>query len=297
MYSYECIYASQFDDSNGPLCPPNSAVIRNQQHTFPDADTARKAYLDYMQQVCEKDRVFWDGALYRNLFHGYYDTIHSHRGECIIQVADGSRLGQCTTRVSWWRSNDTENTNLPKLRQWCRSNITNSLANCRLKNLDQGTMVVFGWRSKTSVPYASNDRVSDLKETMVCATDHFRKMFPDTVTDIAIRTLRVRVGIKGLEKSAACEMVVSKNLVNACHIDILDKAFSVTTWVEDIPGQTKGKFFILPFTSRDGSKALVFPITDGQSIAWDGRIIKHCSGEGDMGQNNSVYGIFLSSKC
>ena len=162
--------------------------------------------------------------------------------------------------------------------------------------MDHGTMVILGWRSTDSTPYKSNDYVQDLKGTMVCATDHFRKMFPNTVSDIAIRSLRTRQGIPGLENSAVSELIVSKDLVNSCHIDCNDRAYSLTTWLESIPGQTKGKFFILPFTSRDGSKALVFPITDGQSIAWDGRIIKHCSSEGTMGPNNAVYGMFLSSK-
>ena len=159
-----------------------------------------------------------------------------------------------------------------------------------------GTMVIYGWRHLDGSPYKSNSHVADLEEVMVCATEHFSEMFPNLVNAIAKKSERRREVIPGLTNSAVSELIVSKDLVNSCHIDCNDKEYSLTTWMEAIPGQTTGKFFILPYTSLDGLKSLVFPIVDGQSIAWDGRIIRHCSGEGNMGPNNTVYGMFFSSK-
>ena len=253
--------------------------------------------INYMQE-CKKRRKYWEGALYRNLFLGYYDTIYSTRGECSVkyqqQYPNGNVLLE--TRVFWWRANDLENRHLPKLRKWCISNISDSSGNCRKRTGDLGTMVIYGWRHLDGTPYKSNRHVLDLEEIMVCATEHFSTMFPNLVNGIARKSERIRNDKPLLKCSAVSELIVSKDLVNSCHIDCNDKEFSLTTWMEAIPGQTVGKYFILPYTSMDGTKSLVFPIVDGQSIAWDGRIIRHCSGEGIMGPNNSVYGMFFSSK-
>ena len=290
--------AYQVDARVGPFCPPDTtAVIDDQPHVFSCAITARNAYINHMEEDRQKRkyRCYWDGALYRRLFNGFYDTIYSERGECCVDImVEGKFKGR--TMVFWSLATDSRNQCLPQLRNWCVSNITTSHGNCRRKTLDLGTMVVLGWRARNQVPYKSNDRVTDIGETMVLATKHFRELFPNVVRDISIRTIYARSRITGLDKSAVSEMIVSKDLVNSSHIDFQDKSYSITTWMEAAPGQTKEKYFILPFTTRDGSKSLVFPIVDGQSIAWDGRILQHCSSEGCVGPNNSVYGLFFGSK-
>lgn len=294
------MFAFQVDESMGPFCPPDTALIGNNSYTFSSADSARKAYIDNMllDENRHKRRLYWDGALYRNLFSGYYDTIYSERGEVIINVTQDGINGksQRQTRVLWTVANDSNNIRLPILRDWCVRNIKSGLGNCRHYTRDQGTMVIMGWRRTDYTAYASNLRVENLKETMTLATHHFRELFPQQVLEISIRSLPVRNNVPGLEYSAVSELIVSKDLVNACHIDFKDESYSVTTWLETKPGGTKSKYFMLPFTSKDGIKSLVFPIVDGQSIAWDGRILKHCSSAGVVAPDNSVYGLFLGSK-
>ena len=278
-------------------------MINNRPYSFNSATSAREVYVKQMNHVLNKrkHRCYWAGALYRSLFTGYYDTIYSERGECFVDVVTKGPGGTASlgrTRVFWYLSNDNTNPRLSVIRDWCKVNISTKIGNARRKSKDLGTMVVLGWRSPSfnQVEYASNRSVKGLVETMENVTEHFRHLFPDVVREISTRSFPSRKKIPRLKRCAASEMIVSKDLVNACHIDVNDKSYSVTTWLENIPGQTKGKYFILPFTSRDGKKSLVFPIVDGQSIAWDGRVLKHCSSNGDMGINNSVYGIFFSSK-
>ena len=292
--------ATQVDETKLPFCPPNCSFVNKKYVVHEDVTTARNSLKKQLQHVSyrRKHRRYCDGALYLDLFMGFYDSVYSESGECVVNVlVEGvhgtrSRL----SRIYWRRSTDVNNKNLRPLREWCVKNVTEEISNCRRITKDKGSMVVFGWRKFFHTPYKSNEKVSCLLETMLLATDHFRDLFPNVVNEISLQTLQTRIKIPGLENSAVAEMIVSKDLVNSSHIDYRDQSHSVTTWFESRPGNLQGKYFILPYTSKDGSRSIVFPIRDGQSIAWDGRIIHHCSSEGLVHNSNSVYGLFFGSK-
>ena len=48
--------------------------------------------------------------------------------------------------------------------------------------------------------------------------------------------------------------------------------------------------------TRDGCKGTTIKLSNGVTIAWDGKTIFHCSTVGDFGMANNVYGTFLVGK-
>ena len=91
-------------------------------------------------------------------------------------------------------------------------------------------------------------------------------------------------------------IIQSHNLSNAAHYDVDDKTRSISTWTELNPGQAKGWYFILPNTTRDGSKGIAIRLNHGVTIGWDGRKIYHCSMIDKIGMDNSLYGTFFGVK-
>ena len=93
--------------------------------------------------------------------------------------------------------------------------------------------------------------------------------------------------IEEIKNCIVSKFLVSKDLINACHVDCFDKSHSITTWVEEIEGDAEGWNFILPNIMSDGENGTVIPLTHGKTISWDGTKKFHCS---------DLTNFFLSSK-
>ena len=102
--------------------------------------------------------------------------------------------------------------------------------------------------------------------------------------------------IEEIKNCIVSKFLVSKDLINACHVDCFDKSHSITTWVEEIEGDAEGWNFILPNITSDGENGTVIPLTHGKTISWDGTKKFNCSTVGDMTLNNNVYGFFFGVK-
>ena len=91
-----------------------------------------------------------------------------------------------------------------------------------------------------------------------------------------------------MSESLTCEFVRSCDLINSSHYDCADLANGIVTWIEHIPGLCKNWFFVMENVTMDGKRGLVIPIYHGLSLAWNGKIIRHCSSYEKRGENNYV---------
>ena len=89
---------------------------------------------------------------------------------------------------------------------------------------------------------------------------------------------------------------VSCDLGNSSHVDGRDESVGIATWVEEKPGTAQNWFFILPNTTLvdNPSKAVGIKLSHGLTIAWNGKVLHHCTSVTETGNNNHVYGIFTS---
>ena len=58
----------------------------------------------------------------------------------------------------------------------------------------------------------------------------------------------------------------------------------------------KPKVFCTRTTAPNRKEPKRIQIRDGLAVSWDGRIIRHCSSWVDCGEENSVFGFFISTK-
>ena len=90
-------------------------------------------------------------------------------------------------------------------------------------------------------------------------------------------------------------IVQSQNLVNAAHFDINDNSMSISIFTEEKIGEALGWYFILPNVSIDGKRGILIELSQGVTIAWDGRKVWHCSAVKEVGEGNNVFGTFFGS--
>ena len=88
---------------------------------------------------------------------------------------------------------------------------------------------------------------------------------------------------------------MSRDLGNSSHIDSGDESVGIATWVEEICDRAQNWFFLLPSTTLtdDPSKAVVIKLSHGLTIAWDGKVLHHCTSVTDTGDDNHVYGNYI----
>ncbi len=68
--------------------------------------------------------------------------------------------------------------------------------------------------------------------------------------------------------------------------------------IRSVGGEVTGSkaktwFFVMPNGSINGSKGVVVQLFHGAAISWEGRVIRQCSSEAEMGEGNDVYGCML----
>ena len=77
--------------------------------------------------------------------------------------------------------------------------------------------------------------------------------------------------------SFVSSIVQSEDLINAAHNDIADTTVSIATWIELEIGIASDWYFIMPNTTRGGSRGIVITLRHGTTIRWDGSKLFHCS--------------------
>jgi hypothetical protein len=127
-------------------------------------------------------------------------------------------------------------------------------------------------------------------------SDFFHKSFPSEFHEIQLGNRGIDIDNSVGGDGSLHTFSVSCDLGNASHVDSGDESVGISTWVEEKPGTAKNWFFILPNTTLmdDHSKAVVIKLSHGLSIAWNGKVLHHCTSITDAGETNHVYGNFTS---
>ena len=148
-------------------------------------------------------------------------------------------------------------------------------------------MDVMGFNAMKSGPYSTFEKFSGFEELSVATSQYFEENFFQYFDEVRRLTKRVQ-RCKGMEKSFFSEFTRSYDLVNVAHIDKGDACPGMATWVETIPGKATDWYFVLPNVVLDGrpnktARGTIIKLQHGVSIAWDGRILHHCSTVRELG--------------
>jgi hypothetical protein len=276
-----------------PFLPPDR-LKNNKSENYYYSDSiegARSAFREiHASQVHKKKRMYLDGCLFENMFDGGYQILDSDAGLVNIDLGNGK-----WTKARW-RTDEATHPAIKSIQAFCTENIKGlRTGNCRQTTNERGMMTVFGYNKVG--PYVSNNRIKtpgDIGMTANMASDFFKATFPQVVDDICEQTRNER-RIDEMSKCIVSRFVVSKDLVNSSHIDVNDASPCLSTWVEDVPETAKNWFFVLPFVSIDGERAIVIRLKHGRTIHWDGRQIQHCSTVGKHEVDSHCYGFFFGS--
>jgi superfamily II DNA helicase RecQ len=170
--------------------------------------------------------------------------------------------------------------------------------NGRVDKGDVGDMFGLGIRdSKTKIVYKpTHDLVEEMNNVSQLVGPWLAMTHPNLAQDIENAERK-----KGLCKKypmgggPGSSIMISRNLGNASHLDVTDASTSVSIWAEEVRDRAKNWYFVLPNASYKGSRGVVVRLSHGTVIAWDGRVIRHCTSVTDVGQNNNVYGCMFGS--
>ena len=263
---------------------------RNEYSPF-NASDARFEYKELCKSNNTNFRKYVTGSKYKNLYPNSYNVINDANFTMRVELEDKTIT---TIKVRTF-SNDDEF--IQQLKSFCTTNFKDIRhGNCRIKSGDGGIMNVIGMNRKLKRGYNINkDLATDLNQITSAASQFYTKHFQAEAKSMVDESLYHK-RIDEMENCIVSEFLVSKDLINACHVDCFDKSYSITTWVEEIEGNAKGWNFVLPNITSDGEKGTIIPLTHGKTISWDGRKIYHCSRVGDMASNNNVYGFFFGVK-
>jgi hypothetical protein len=302
LHQYE-LNCEQVSDDIGPLVPPDGYSIS-----------------DFRQQLEEtrKLRKFVNGALYdgMNIESSNWHVISMNdikKGRHVLKVKNES-----TTVEVMDVSGDIEL--MDSLRRMVGT-IKTKHSNCRKEIGDRGWMVAFGRRRGGKKRYVRGGKrkgkvwqyelmsiMKNNKQFAATVAEASRQMrrfveknFNKTYTEMATQEKKFGIeispemgGVDGLTASG----VISVDLGNASHVDKFDGSNSISVWLEKIPGQARGWYFLLPNVHVDGDpRPIAIELFNGIAIKWDGRTIRHCSSVPDCGAGNHVYGNYWAATC
>ena len=181
--------------------------------------------------------------------------------------------------------------------------VNNKNGNCRNKGGDMGKMFIVGRGKKQNndidvySPTLKGSTEIALEEMDVPCRNYLTTHFPDEYK--AIKKNQQFPPFKALGEVGLSKITVSINLKNSAHFDYRDACNGIATWVEKVPGEAKGWFFILPNCTFDKKRGIVVRLRHGVTISWDGKVLHHCSTVYKLGgnnkQRNSVFGIFYGA--
>ena len=209
--------------------------------------------------------------------------------------------------------------------------IAKTKGGARANTGDYGTMHAIGTHvhldGVTTSAYKANEEVDqDLLRGMVvslaaigrCAFPQVYAVIRDTEGNCGIQPVPPMDGEGG--RRVGYTVDVSVNLGNTSHHDFNDASQGYSLWGEEIPGKGTNWYLVMPniHGRRPGANLTWVPfaglailITNGVSISWDGRNIRHCTSvsepdgtslaDGDWAGSvrrtqNHLYGTFTASK-
>ena len=209
--------------------------------------------------------------------------------------------------------------------------IAKTKGGARANTGDYGTMHAIGTHvhldGVTTSAYKANEEVDqDLLRGMVvslaaigrCAFPQVYAVIRDTEGNCGIQPVPPMDGEGG--RRVGYTVDVSVNLGNTSHHDFNDASQGYSLWGEEIPGKGTNWYLVMPniHGHRPGANLTWVPfaglailITNGVSISWDGRDIRHCTSvsepdgtslaDGDWAGSvrrtqNHLYGTFTASK-
>lgn len=182
------------------------------------------------------------------------------------------------------------------------SDFFNVSGNARRNSGDLGDMFALGIRSAKMgtiyKPTKDPQVATGMSEIMRGMASYVRRVFPETYHDIrdaeGVDKIR-RLGEIGWDNGLCGSMIFTKNLANSGHFDKNDRSQSIAIWSERKPGFAQNWYFVLPDVSVNGSKGVLIKLFHGAVIAWDGRLVRHCTSVTTPGEGNSVHSCYFAS--
>lgn len=247
----------------------------------------------------KRKRGFTFGALYQNLFPGYFEVDHAAMGDVDLVVQDMMSNSTSSMKI---RSAAADLELMESLVELGES--MPSKGNCRRDLGDKGDMWGLGYRSKkkkiliykqTGEPRTK----ASMKRLTGRVVEFMKEKYPEELLDIQTTE---RAGAKvpalavmGGQNGPGSSIMLSRDLGNSAHVDFSDSSMSCSIWAERHPGRASNWYFVLPNMSINGSKGVVIRLGHGVAISWDGRIIRHCSSVTNLGDDNHVFGCMFGS--
>lgn len=296
------------DEKNTPLLPPdeiidshdNSVDGSQRSSSYIDITRARDAYqrLQKGKQSVNRHRKFVFGAIYKNLFPGYFQ-IDPLQGDVDVTVTLPLKE-ESTIRIRLISPHQGLN------EQQLLSSIVgfgktlSGTGNARgAKVGDLGSMHAFGIRSRSTkeIFKGTAEHADKIKITSSLMRDWMEENMQETLKKILNQDKDNGTSdiISCMPRGPGSRVMISVNLANSAHFDIGDTSESIGVWVEMKPGQAKNWYFVLPNITCQGSAGLIVKLCHGVAIVWDGRKIYHCTSKTECGIDNKVYGCMWGS--
>jgi hypothetical protein len=303
------LYGQQAEhEDGGPLLPPD--FFPELEHRPASTKEARFHYRQFIMEKdsCRRKRKFCYGALYKELYPGYYliDLSESPVQSVDVRLSDANGK-ESIVRI---RSAILETELLQSVTRFAKT--LPKKGNCRQDTGDEGHMFALGYKSMdpqnpqiyvpTYEPVLRAAMASATTELSRYMTSHFPQDLRSIREAEDAKFILVPpdkrptplIEMGGKNGPGNC-LMISRDLVNSSHIDYRDKSRSLSLWVEEMPGQATGWYFIMPEATINGRLGVVVRLFHGCSISWDGKLIKHCSTVSKLGPNNHVYGCYVGS--
>jgi hypothetical protein len=293
-----------------PLLPPDDFSqaceecyrMGNSFHRLEQVSEARDLFHQLLEHNRNKltKRKFVVGALYKDLYGGYYKVDTSDLEEVSIEVTVDLGPNQGTQQSTISVFNFSAQIAMVESLQILGLEVENlGPGNCRKGNRDVGSMRAIGIRKRsTGVTFVQSEN-----EKIVVATDSMTsKVRPylqwhqptfleslDTAEEKATKCRKLE-WMNGMGSS----IMTSLDLGNSAHID-LDNSPSCSFWVEKNPGNARNWRFIFPNVTIDGKNGLVINLFHGCGVVWDGRLLHHCTSITEISDDNHVFACMFGS--
>jgi hypothetical protein len=285
------------DNNQSPLLPADQLNDVAYKMNSEEARDLNRFYKGEPKSKRRK-RGFVHGALYKNLYVGYFEIDYHILGDVDVLVKEN---GSCTTTRIKVRCVSGDNPLLDSIVKLGGS--LPEKGTCRQDVGDTGAMFGLGYRSKIKkVVYKQTLKpitAGFMKEVATGVTRYMGKHYNDVLQGIKLAERKGAnvdaLEAMGGETGPGGTIMMSRNLGNSSHYDFADQSHSFAIWVEKHKGVAKNWYFVLPNVSIKGSKGVVIRLGHGVAISWDGRKIRHCSSVTAVGDGNSVYGCMFGS--
>jgi hypothetical protein len=161
--------------------------------------------------------------------------------------------------------------------------------NARRQRLDAGHMHALGYRSSTGRQYAPTrnpDIKLKVKTFATLAALQLRVSMPDVHAEIRANTSIRDLDDMGGSIAASATIYPTLNFENSAHFDPRDKSKTWAVWANPA-SDANNWFFVFPDLSINNSQGVAFKLFHGASMAWDGRIHRHCTSVAEGNQRYS----------